>query len=158
MAAKRNLRGCLANPSSLPSDPNTFGYAEGEAFLERLHAAGQHYVPIVDSAIYIPNPNNASDNYSVYTDGNDRGVFLKNPDGSQYIGSVWPGYTVFPDWHSGEAVPWWSDWMQKHHDNVPWDGTYINTIVPKRKMHILTIILGIWIDMSEVSSFCVGLA
>ena len=42
---------------------------------------------IVDSAIYIPNPNNASDNYSIYTDGDDRGVFLNNPDGSQYIGS-----------------------------------------------------------------------
>ena len=42
---------------------------------------------IVDSAIYIPNPNNASDNYIIYTDGDDRGVFLNNPDGSQYIGS-----------------------------------------------------------------------
>jgi hypothetical protein len=45
------------------------------------------FCSIVDSAIYIPNPNNASDNYSIYTDGDDRGVFLNNPDGSQYIGS-----------------------------------------------------------------------
>ena len=118
------------------NDPNTFPYAEGEAFLARLHANGQHYIPIVDSAIYHPNPNNASDNYSVYTDGNDRGVFLKNPDGSQYIGSVWPGYTVFPDWHTGQSVPWWTDHIMQHHDKIPWDG--------------------IWIDMSEVSSFCVG--
>lgn len=42
---------------------------------------------IVDSAIYIPNPNNASDNYSIYTDGHDRDVFMKNPDGTEYIGS-----------------------------------------------------------------------
>lgn len=118
------------------NDPNTFPYPAGQEFLSRLHANGQHYVPIVDSAIYIPNPNNASDNYSIYTDGNDRGVFLNNPDGSQYIGSVWPGYTVFPDWHAGEAVPWWTDSMLAHHKNVPWDG--------------------IWIDMSEVSSFCIG--
>ncbi|EMC98792.1 glycoside hydrolase family 31 protein [Baudoinia panamericana UAMH 10762] len=118
------------------NDQNTFSYAEGEAFLAQLHAAGQHYVPIVDSAIYIPNPNNASDNYSIYTDGNDNGVFLRNPDGSQYIGNVWPGFTVFPDWHSDQAVPWWTRSMQSHHNNVPWDG--------------------IWIDMSEVSSFCIG--
>ncbi|KAJ9629810.1 hypothetical protein H2203_002191 [Taxawa tesnikishii (nom. ined.)] len=118
------------------NDQNTFPYGEGQQFLEELHANGQHYVPIVDSAIYIPNPNNASDNYSVYTDGHEHDVFLKNPDGSEYIGSVWPGYTVFPDWHSGEAVPWWTRSMQSHHSNVPWDG--------------------IWIDMSEVSSFCVG--
>ncbi|RMY03154.1 hypothetical protein D0868_07604 [Hortaea werneckii] len=119
------------------NDPNTFPYPEGQAFLERLHGAGQHYVPIVDSALYIPNPNNASDNYSIYTDGHDSNIFLKTADGSEeYIGAVWPGYTVFPDWHSAEAVPWWTRSMQKHHDNVPWDG--------------------IWIDMSEVSSFCVG--
>lgn len=118
------------------NDPNTFPYPAGQEFLGRLHDNGQHYVPIVDSALYIPNPNNASDNYSIYTDGNDRGVFLKNPDGSQYIGSVWPGYTVFPDWHAEQAVPWWTDSLLSHYKNVPWDG--------------------IWIDMSEVSSFCIG--
>ncbi|KAK5121369.1 hypothetical protein LTR85_005535 [Meristemomyces frigidus] len=118
------------------NDPNTFPYEEGQAFLERLHANGQHYVPIVDAAIYHPNPANASDNYTVYTDGQAHGVFLKNPDGSEYIGSVWPGYTVFPDFHSNETVPWWTRNMLAHHNNVPWDG--------------------IWIDMSEVSSFCVG--
>ncbi|USW49247.1 Putative glycoside hydrolase family 31, galactose mutarotase-like domain superfamily [Septoria linicola] len=118
------------------NDNNTFPYPEGQEFLSRLHAAGQHYIPIVDSAIYIPNPDNASDAYSIYTDGNDRGVFLKNPDGSQYIGSVWPGYTVFPDWQAEQAVSWWTDSMLSHYKNVPWDG--------------------IWIDMSEVSSFCIG--
>ncbi|KAK0353781.1 hypothetical protein LTR91_013058 [Friedmanniomyces endolithicus] len=118
------------------NDQNTFPYPEGQAFLERLHANGQHYVPIVDSAIYIPNPNNASDAYAPYNDGNSSGVFLKNPDGSQYIGEVWPGYTVFPDWHATNSVAWWTRNMQSHHNNVPWDG--------------------IWIDMSEVSSFCVG--
>lgn len=118
------------------NDQNTFPYNQGQEFLAQLHANGQHYVPIVDSAIYIPNPNNASDNYSVYTNGHEQDVFLRNPDGSEYIGSVWPGYTVFPDWFSGNAVPWWTSSMQGWHDNVPWDG--------------------IWIDMSEVSSFCVG--
>ncbi|KAI6853318.1 Alpha-glucosidase, partial [Hortaea werneckii] len=76
------------------NDPNTYPYAEGEEFLGRLHSAGQHYVNIVDSALYIPNPNNASDNYSIYTDGHDSNAFLKTADGSEeYIGAVWPGYT-----------------------------------------------------------------
>lgn len=43
------------------NDPVRFPYDEGEKFLARLHERGQHYVPMVDSAIYIPNPNNASD-------------------------------------------------------------------------------------------------
>lgn len=77
-------------PGDFTNDQNTFPYEEGKEFLDRLHSRNQHYIPIVDSAIYIPNPDNASDAYSVYTDGNDRGVFLSNPDASQYIGSVWP--------------------------------------------------------------------
>ncbi|KAF2493905.1 glycoside hydrolase family 31 protein [Lophium mytilinum] len=118
------------------NDENTFSVSEGQKFLSQLHANGQHYVPIVDSAIYIPNPNNASDAYGVYTRGNDSNVFLMNPDGSQYIGAVWPGYTVFPDWHCDDSVPWWSNEMVQWHKNIQFDG--------------------IWIDMSEVSSFCVG--
>lgn len=118
------------------NDPVRFGYSEGQQLMDQLHAAGQHYVPIVDSAIYIPNPNNASDNYSTYSTGHEMDVFMKNPDGSEYIGDVWPGYTVFPDWRSTNAVPWWTQSMVGWHKNINWDG--------------------IWIDMSEVSSFCIG--
>ncbi|KAK7544788.1 alpha-glucosidase [Phyllosticta citribraziliensis] len=109
---------------------------DGRRFLEKVHGKGLHYIPIVDSAIYIPNPDNASDAYATYDRGNAVGAFLNNPDGSQYIGSVWPGYTVFPDWQVDTAVPWWSDELVRWHKKIPFDG--------------------IWIDMSEVSSFCVG--
>lgn len=43
------------------NDQNTFPYTIGEEFLAKLHAGGRHYVPIIDSAIYVPNPTNASD-------------------------------------------------------------------------------------------------
>jgi alpha-glucosidase len=43
------------------NDPIRFSYSEGQKFLEELHKSGRHYIPIVDSALYIPNPNNASD-------------------------------------------------------------------------------------------------
>jgi alpha-glucosidase len=43
------------------NDPIRYNYTTGQEFLARLHASGRHYVPIVDSAIYVPNPNNASD-------------------------------------------------------------------------------------------------
>lgn len=118
------------------NDPVRFSYSEGQTFLQKLHGAGQHYVPIVDSAIYIPNPNNASDNYSIYTEGHEMDVFVKNPDGSEYIGAVWPGYTVFPDWLSPNVSSWWTSSMVEWHKQISYDG--------------------IWIDMSEVSSFCVG--
>lgn len=118
------------------NDQNTFSYAQAAEFLTRLSANGQHYIPIVDSAIYIPNPLNASDAYGTYARGNASNVFMMNPDGSQYIGSVWPGFTVFPDWRAEGAQEWWTNEMLMWHEKVAFSG--------------------IWIDMSEVSSFCVG--
>ncbi|KAL8816033.1 MAG: hypothetical protein Q9191_008392, partial [Dirinaria sp. TL-2023a] len=118
------------------NDPIRYGYSEGETFLSNLHAGGRHYIPIIDSAIYVPNPQNASDNYTIFDNGNDTGSFMLNPDGSTYIGEVWPGYTVFPDWISGGAGQWWINEMTNWHSKVSFDGA--------------------WIDMSEVSSFCIG--
>ena len=118
------------------NDQNTFGYEEGRRFLSRLHDGGRHYIPIIDSAIYIPNPMNASDAYATFDRGNETGAFMKNPDGSLYIGTVWPGYTVFPDWISGSAGDWWTNEITLWHEQVAFDAA--------------------WIDMSEVSSFCVG--
>jgi len=123
------------------NDQNTFGYEEGAKFLSQLHANGQHYIPIVDSAIYVPNPQNQSDAYPIFNRGNETNSFMLNPDESLYIGSVWPGYTVFPDWigavlNGTGAFEWWTDEMTRWYQNVSFDG--------------------IWIDMSEVSSFCAG--
>lgn len=118
------------------NDPVRFNYSDGTAFLQRLHSQGQHYVPIIDAAIYTPNADNASDAYPPFNDGNDTNSFLLNPDGSLYIGAVWPGYTSFPDWLTTSAHAWWKNQMVMYHQKIPIDGA--------------------WIDMSEVSSFCVG--
>lgn len=122
-------------------DPVRFNASEAQTFMQRLSAAGQHYVPIVDSAIYRPNTMNGSDAYPIWNSGNATNSFMMNPDGSQYIGAVWPGLTVFPDWLPGSgAAQWWTDEMKTWHDSIP-GGTFFS---------------GIWIDMSEASSFCVG--
>jgi alpha-glucosidase len=117
-------------------DPVTFPASGVADFFGWLHGNNQHFVPIVDAAIYIPNPQNASDAYDTYTRGNESGVFMTNPDGSQYIGAVWPGYTVFPDWMSSNGVSWWVKEMVEWYKEVPFSG--------------------FWVDMTEVSSFCVG--
>lgn len=43
------------------NDLNTYPYIEGQHFLQKLHDRGLHYVPIVDAALYVPNPENRSD-------------------------------------------------------------------------------------------------
>ena len=43
------------------NDVNRFSYEDGAKFLDKLHDGGRLWVPIVDAALYIPNPENASD-------------------------------------------------------------------------------------------------
>ncbi|KAK4151087.1 hypothetical protein C8A00DRAFT_45655 [Chaetomidium leptoderma] len=123
------------------NDPVRFNYHEGAEFLAKLHANHQHYVPIVDSAIYAPNPENPRDAYPPYDRGVKANAFVLNPDGSIYYGAVWPGYAVFPDWvgavlNGTGAIDWWIDELSRWSEKVAFDG--------------------LWIDMSEVASFCVG--
>ncbi|KAI4600948.1 hypothetical protein KJ359_013111 [Pestalotiopsis sp. 9143b] len=123
------------------NDAIRYSYDEGAEFLDKLHANNQHYVPIVDSAIYAPNPETEQGQYPIYDRGVEQDAFMLNPDGSLYVGAVWPGYTVFPDWigsvfNGTGANKWWISEFTTWHDKVKFDG--------------------IWIDMSEVSSFCVG--
>ena len=66
-------------------DPISFPKSGIKDFFDYIHSKNQHFVPIVDSAIYIPNPQNGSDAYEPYTRGNETGSFLSNPDGSQYV-------------------------------------------------------------------------
>ncbi|GKT64856.1 glycoside hydrolase family 31 protein [Colletotrichum tofieldiae] len=122
-------------------DQNSWSYEDAARVLGNLHKNGQHFVPIVDSAIYAPNPENASDAYATYDRGVDADAFMLNPDGSLYVGAVWPGYTVFPDWvgavfNGSKTFEWWTTELVTWFQKVAFDG--------------------IWIDMSEVSSFCVG--
>ena len=78
------------------TDPVSFPADQFKSFVSDLHASNQHYIPIVDAAIYIPNPTNVSDRYWPYERGHDQNTFLFNPDGSEYQGAVWPGFTAFP--------------------------------------------------------------
>lgn len=119
------------------TDPHRYPENYFRKFLDELHGNHQHYVPIVDAAIYYPNPKNETDNdYPTFHEGIDADVFLKNPDGSLYIGAVWPGYTVFPDFLADNITSYWNDQFSTWHEKIPFDG--------------------IWLDMNEVSSFCVG--
>ena len=119
------------------NDPYRFPTDKFRKFLDDLHNNSQHYVPIFDAAIYVPNPNNATDNdYEPFHLGNESDVFLKNPDGSLYIGAVWPGYTVFPDFLANNTQEYWNKMFKDWYERIPFDG--------------------IWTDMNEVSSFCVG--
>ncbi|KAH8091383.1 glycosyl hydrolases family 31-domain-containing protein [Cristinia sonorae] len=117
------------------ADPVSYPYNEVKAFIDELHANHQHYIPIVDAAI--AKQVNSSDIYDAYTRGAELDVWMKNPDGSEYVGQVWPGYTVFPDWFSKNAQTYWTEVFAN------WSRSGVE-------------FSGIWLDMNEVSSFCQG--
>ena len=45
--------------------------------------------------------------YKPYDEGVAGDHFVKNPDGSTYVGIVWPGKSVFPDFTQKSSRDWW---------------------------------------------------
>jgi alpha-glucosidase len=70
--------------------------------------------------------------YKPYDEGMAQDNFVKNPDGSVYVGKVWPGDSVFPDFTLACARRWW--------------GTLYNDFVSMG-------VAGFWNDMNEPSVF-----
>ncbi len=70
-----------------------------------FRSQGVHTVLITDLHIK-KDPNPA---YAPYATGMQRDVFVKNPDGSVFVGAVWPGDSVFPDFTLTKARDWWGE-------------------------------------------------
>jgi alpha-glucosidase len=45
--------------------------------------------------------------YKPFDEGEKNGYFVKNPDGTTFIGPVWPGPSAFPDFTRAEVRKWW---------------------------------------------------
>lgn len=58
------------------------------AFVDRLHSAGQHWVPIHDAAI------SKQAGYKAYEEGTRAGVWVKDMHGETYVGQVCPTHGI----------------------------------------------------------------
>ena len=74
-----------------------------EKIVADLRDQGFHLITITDLHIK-QNPNHG---YAPYDSGMKNDVFVKNPDGSVYVGPVWPGDSVFPDFTLTRVRDWW---------------------------------------------------
>jgi alpha-glucosidase len=52
--------------------------------------------------------------YAVYDDGVAKDVFARTAGGGNYIGQVWPGDTLFPDFTKPETRKWWGALNAEH--------------------------------------------
>jgi alpha-glucosidase len=78
-------------------------YPDLAGLVRHLTDLKMHLVLIND--LHIPHVTDGS--YAPYTSGHEAGIFVKNPDGSEYVGKVWPGDSVFPDFSRPAARDWW---------------------------------------------------
>lgn len=74
-----------------------------EKMISDFRTQGFHTILITDLHIK-KDPN---DGYVPYDSGIKNDVFVKNPDGSIFVGKVWPGDSVFPDFTLTRVRNWW---------------------------------------------------
>ncbi|GAB9477114.1 Family 31 glycoside hydrolase, partial [Globisporangium polare] len=84
-------------------DPVNFAKADMQKLLSDVHARGQKFVPIIDPGI----PDDKND--YAYTKGLELDIFIKDTAGKPYLGQVWPGPTVFPDFFHPKTYSYWLD-------------------------------------------------
>ncbi|KAG9311232.1 glycoside hydrolase family 31 protein [Chiua virens] len=116
------------------TDPVRFPAEEVYQLIEQLYILSGLIsidIPIVDVGLGVTV--NATDVVTPLTLYRD--TFIKNPDGSLYIGEVWPGYSVWPDWFAENTLAWWTEALMN------WTELGVN-------------FSGLWLDMNEPSSFC----
>ena len=107
-------------------DPKT--YPNFPEFVSDLRKQHLHLVTITDLHVaHLPNQG-----YSPYDTGHAGDHFVKNPDGSEFVGIVWPGPAVFPDFTRAQTREWWGGLYQQFVQ----DG-----------------VAGFWNDMNEPSVF-----
>ncbi|MGH9530603.1 MAG: TIM-barrel domain-containing protein [Terriglobales bacterium] len=107
------------NPKTFPNFPGLVSDLRKQHF---------HLVTITDLHIaHAPNQG-----YAPYDSGEAGNQFVKSADGSEYVGIVWPGPAVFPDFTRAQTRDWWG-------------GLY--------KDFVQDGVAGFWNDMNEPSVF-----
>ncbi len=86
-----------------PFTLDTAKFPDFPAFVNELKQKQLHLVMITDLHIaHAP-----GEGYTPYDSGEVGGHFLKNPDGTEFVGKVWPGPSVFPDFTRASTREWW---------------------------------------------------
>ena len=85
-----------------------------------LQAAGIHAVTIVDPGV------KREPGYAVYDEGRERAAFCQTASGREYVGKVWPGDTVFPDFTLETTRDWWAGRLADFLRDSAVDGVWLD--------------------------------
>lgn len=101
-------------------------FKEFKKMTQELRNKGFKLVVIIDPGVKVEK------GYKIYEEGLKKDCFIKDENGSVYIGKVWPGDSVFPDFLNKKVRKWWG----ALHEEL-----------------VISGVDGIWNDMNEASDF-----
>lgn len=101
-------------------------FPDFEEFVKEMKEEKLHLIPIIDAGV------KAEQGYFVDDEGVAQGYFCKHEDGTEFVGTVWPGECHFPDFLNKDARRWF--------------GHKYNLLLDKG-------IDGFWNDMNEPAIF-----
>jgi alpha-glucosidase len=103
---------------------DTGRFPDAAKLLSDLRGQGFKVTAIIDPGI----KQDPGGGYKVYEEGVAQGHFVTQPDQSLYVGQVWPGAALFPDFTRPATRAWWSGLT---------------------KSFVSVGLKGVWIDMNE---------
>ena len=108
-------------------------YSDLPEFVDFLHSKNLSYVPIVDAGLAL------NQKYLVYQNFKANESLIRSAADNAsdpFIGRVWPGDVVYPDFFNPNASKLWGKWLTQFHKSVEFDG--------------------VWTDMNEATNYCNG--
>ncbi len=81
-------------------------FPDPRLLMSDLRQLGFRSIEIVDPGL------KADEEYWVYKSGLSGNHFLRKKDGSLYVGIIWPGDSVFPDFTAEKTRSWWASLME----------------------------------------------
>ncbi|KAL8266855.1 hypothetical protein R6Q59_004199 [Mikania micrantha] len=101
-------------------------FSNPKSLTDDLHGAGFKAIWMLDPGI------KHEKGYTVYDSGSEQDIWVLTADGKPFVGEVWPGPSVFPDFTQEKARSWWANLVKDFISNGA---------------------DGIWNDMNEPSLF-----
>ena len=111
-------------------DPVNFPQKEVAEFIAKGKSEGRKAICIIDPGIKI------NSTLKSFRDGVEMGIFMRDIEGREYQGEVWPGSTHFIDFFHPNATKYVESQLKDFKREIDYDG--------------------LWIDMNEPSNFLTG--
>lgn len=89
-----------------------------------LNAAGIRTVAIIDPGVKL------EPGFPLYDEGASGAFFCRAPSGRDYVGDVWPGNTVFPDFSLDRTRQWWASRLARFLRESGVDGAWLDMNEP----------------------------